>query len=90
MLFRSKELVVEPGGCLSMQRHKMRSEYWKVTQGMARVYGSNGMVTNLGVHGSYFVARQEWHQLTNPFQEPCKIVEIQYGPECTEEDIERR
>lgn len=84
-----KELVVNPGASLSMQRHKYRSEYWKVTQGMCRVVNPTG-VTTLGVHGSYFVARQEWHQLTNPFPEPCKIVEIQYGYECTEEDIERR
>jgi mannose-6-phosphate isomerase-like protein (cupin superfamily) len=72
-----------------MQRHQMRSEYWKVTAGMCRVVNDTG-TTTIGVHGQYFVARQEWHQLTNPFSEPCKIVEIQYGPECLEEDIERR
>jgi cytidyltransferase-like protein len=84
-----KELVVNPGKGLSMQRHRMRSEYWKVTQGMARVINDTGSTT-LGVHGSYFVARSEWHQLTNPFPEPLKMIEIQYGPDCTEEDIERR
>jgi cytidyltransferase-like protein len=84
-----KELVVDPGKSLSMQRHKMRSEYWKVTAGMARIVNDTG-TTTLGVHGSYFVARTEWHQLTNPFPEPLKMIEIQYGPECSEEDIERR
>jgi cytidyltransferase-like protein len=84
-----KELVVEPGKSLSMQRHKYRSEYWKVAAGMARIVNDTG-TTTLGVHGSYFVARTEWHQLTNPFPEPLKLIEIQYGPECTEEDIERR
>lgn len=84
-----KELVVEPGKQLSMQRHRMRSEYWKVTEGMARIVNDTG-TTTLGVHGSYFVARTEWHQLTNPFPSPLKMIEIQYGPDCTEEDIERR
>ena len=84
-----KELVVEPGKSLSMQRHKFRSEYWKVTAGMARIKNDTG-TTTLGVHGSYFVARTEWHQLSNPFAEPLKMIEIQYGPECTEEDIKRR
>ena len=84
-----KELVVEPGKQLSMQRHKFRSEYWKVTAGMARIINDTGNTT-LGVHGSYFVARSEWHQLTNPFPEPLKMIEIQYGPVCSEEDIERR
>ena len=84
-----KELVVEPGKSLSMQRHKYRSEYWKVTEGMAKVVNDTG-TTTLGVHGSYFVARTEWHQLTYPFQSPLKMIEIQYGPDCAEEDIERR
>jgi cytidyltransferase-like protein len=84
-----KELTVNPGCRLSMQRHQLRSEVWKVTSGMCRILG-NGVPTTLGRHGSYYIARGEWHQLTNPFNEPCKIVEIQYGPECVEEDIERR
>jgi cytidyltransferase-like protein len=84
-----KELTVNPGCSLSMQRHRFRSEYWKVTQGMAQIINTTG-TTTLGVHGSYFVARSEWHQLTNPFSEPLKLVEIQYGVECTEEDIERK
>jgi mannose-6-phosphate isomerase-like protein (cupin superfamily) len=84
-----KELTVDPGKQLSMQRHKFRSEYWKVTQGMARIVNATG-TTTLGVHGSYFVSRGEWHQLTNPFLEPLKLVEIQYGTACVEQDIERR
>jgi mannose-6-phosphate isomerase-like protein (cupin superfamily) len=31
----------------------------------------------------------DWHQITNPFNETCKIIEIQYGKETIEEDIER-
>jgi cytidyltransferase-like protein len=85
-----KELVVNPGCSLSMQRHNFRSEYWKVTQGMARVYGQKGSYTTLGVHGAYLISRNEWHQLTNPFPDPCKIVEIQYGYDCAEDDIERQ
>ena len=84
-----KELTVDPGKSLSMQRHKYRSEIWKVTSGMCQVLGA-GVPTTLGKHGSYYIARGEWHQLTNPFTEPCKIVEIQYGYSCDEEDIERR
>jgi hypothetical protein len=28
--------------------------------------------------------------LTNPFDVPCRIVEVQYGENCVEDDIERR
>jgi mannose-6-phosphate isomerase-like protein (cupin superfamily) len=31
----------------------------------------------------------EWHQITNPFNETCHIIEIQFGDEVTENDIER-
>lgn len=90
-----KELTVEPGKSLSMQRHECRAEYWHVTSGKAVV---NAMMPNgyclpalkLETHASYKVPLGEWHQLTNPFDEPCKIVEIQYGTRCDEEDIERR
>jgi len=36
------------------------------------------------------IPQGDWHQLTNPYEVPCKIVEIQYGTNCVEEDIERR
>jgi mannose-6-phosphate isomerase-like protein (cupin superfamily) len=44
----------------------------------------------LTMHQEFRIAPGEWHQLTNPFDVPCKFVEIQYGTACEEEDIERR
>jgi cytidyltransferase-like protein len=90
-----KELTVEPGQSLSMQRHRDRSEYWLVTSGQAVVNATmnNGYALpskHICRHDTYKVAVGEWHQLTNPFDVPCKIVEIQYGTGCTEEDIERK
>jgi hypothetical protein len=35
-----KELTVDPGKCLSMQRHKDRGEHWFVSEGTATVYDS--------------------------------------------------
>ena len=32
---------------------------------------------------------RKWHQITNPFDETCHLIEIQYGEACVEEDIER-
>jgi len=90
-----KELTVEPGKSLSMQRHSQRAEYWIVSEGRCVV---NSMLTNgyslppkeLSLHEEYRIAVGNWHQLTNPYQAPCRIVEIQYGTNCVEEDIERR
>jgi cytidyltransferase-like protein len=90
-----KELTVDPGKFLSMQRHNYRSEYWIVSDGQARVSselagGYTVPTVTLERHDSHAVRLGEWHQLFNPFDAPVKIVEIQYGEQCTEEDIERK
>jgi cytidyltransferase-like protein len=85
-----KELTVEPGQTLSMQRHNSRAEYWQVSEGRCVVEGEGKRQTSLDTHDSYHIATNEWHRLYNPFDRPCRIVEIQYGPNCVEEDIERQ
>lgn len=90
-----KELTVESGKSLSMQRHKLRSEYWIVSEGQAVVNRATPLdyqlpSAELDKHDQLHVVKQEWHQLTNPYDHPLKIVEIQYGEQCIEEDIERR
>lgn len=90
-----KELTVEPGQKLSMQRHAHRAEHWHVAEGQCIVHSMmpNGYalpVTELSTHMSYKVAKSDWHQLSNPYDVPCRIVEIQYGNNCDESDIERR
>jgi cytidyltransferase-like protein len=90
-----KELTINPGKQLSMQRHNLRSEYWIVSEGKAilnsRMPGGYALpALKLVTHASYTIPKQDWHQLTNPFDIPCRIVEIQYGESCTEDDIERQ
>jgi cytidyltransferase-like protein len=90
-----KELVVEPGQALSMQRHSDRSEFWFVAQGRARVY-TLGPDTDFDLLGEYrehdyiWIDNRQWHQLRNETDQPLKIVEIQFGDRCAEDDIERR
>jgi cytidyltransferase-like protein len=85
-----KELTINPGSTLSMQRHSSRAEYWQVSEGRCVVEGEGKRQTSLDTHDSYHIPTNEWHRLYNPFDQPCRIVEIQYGPNCVEEDIERR
>ena len=90
-----KELTVNPGCRLSMQRHQHRAEYWIVSEGQAVVNRATPLDFELppvilDKHDQLHVTTQEWHQLTNPHSYPLKIVEIQYGDQCVEEDIERR
>ena len=89
-----KELTVEPGKRLSMQKHKERSEHWFVSEGTATVYTLN-VSSDQELRGIYnehqtlHIPAGEWHQLANETDKPLKIVEIQYGTNCVEEDIER-
>ena len=89
-----KELAVPPGQKLSMQRHKERSEHWFVAEGTATVYtlDSSSDVALHGVfeqHKSLHIPVGQWHQLANEHDVDLKLVEIQYGTKCVEEDIER-
>lgn len=90
-----KELTVDPGAALSMQRHAERAEFWLVAAGEATVYSLN-RATDMDFRGRYsrheyiHIATNEWHQLINEDPSPLKIVEIQYGERCEEDDIERR
>lgn len=90
-----KELTVEPGSKLSMQRHSNRSEHWFVASGTATVYTINRSSDEelVGVFDrfrSIHIVSNEWHRLANETNEPLKIIEIQYGTECIEEDIVRK
>lgn len=91
-----KELTVNPKTCLSMQRHDQRAEFWFVAEGEATVYTIDKNSTDtdvkcsMTVHQSCWIAVDEWHQLCNETDQPLKLIEIQYGETCVEEDIERR
>jgi cytidyltransferase-like protein len=89
-----KELTVDPGKSLSMQKHNKRAEYWLVSEGECIVNsklesGYNIPPKTLKKHDEYKVDVGAWHQLVNMSDKPCRIVEIQYGEDCIEEDIIR-
>jgi mannose-6-phosphate isomerase-like protein (cupin superfamily) len=90
-----KELTVEPGQRLSMQRHQDRAEHWFVAEGTATVYTINRksdeeLLGEFHAHQHIHINRLEWHQLCNLTDQPLRVIEIQYGPRCAEEDIERQ
>ena len=88
-----KELTVNPGQSLSMQRHEHRNEYWHVVEGEATVCESrpnSAAKKTLYKHHSVNIPSTVWHKLSNETDKPLQIVEIQWGTKCVEEDIERR
>jgi mannose-6-phosphate isomerase-like protein (cupin superfamily) len=39
-------------------------------------------------HDHHIIPQGDWHKVRNPYAEPCHIIEIQYGHDCREDDIE--
>ena len=90
-----KELTIEPGQSLSLQRHKFRNEFWHVSEGACAVEQTmpNGYrlpTVTLETQNQLVIPQNEWHRIYHPFEKPCRIVEVQYGNQCNEEDIERK
>jgi cytidyltransferase-like protein len=88
-----KELTVNPGQSLSMQKHENRSEYWHVVEGQGILYeerASSKQKKDLFKHTHVNIPCGVWHKLVNESDKPLQIVEIQHGHKCVEEDIERR
>ena len=90
-----KELTVNPGCSLSMQRHRYRYEHWFVTEGTATINtldaDNNAVMKNFVMKNMQtYIGREEWHQLVNKSDTPLKVIEIQFGEQCSEEDIERK
>lgn len=95
MKVKLKELTVNPGQKLSMQKHHHRKEYWFVAEGVATLYtlDNMGKETHVGdfqLFEELHIDIEEWHQLRNEKDTPLKIIEIQYGDRCVETDIKRK
>ena len=92
--YKVKELVIYPGKALSDQKHFKRSEQWMVLEGVVDMKTEwNGNVSSLKLipHGMpYEIGKEVWHLASNSGTENAHILEIQWGSECIEEDIERR
>ena len=92
--YKVKELVIYPGKALSDQKHFKRSEQWMVLEGVVDMKTEwNGNVSSLKLipHGMpYEIGKEVWHLASNSGTENAHILEIQWGDECVEEDIERR
>ena len=86
--FKIKRLEVRPGGRLSLQSHKYRSEHWVVVKGQAQVL-NNDKTVSLLVNESIYIPAGHKHRLENPTDQALVIIEVQCGEYLGEDDIER-
>lgn len=86
--YQAKRIIVQPGGSLSLQLHRHRSEHWVVVSGRARVT-IGGIVSELGSNQSTYIPVGASHRLENISSEPLYLIEVQCGSLLSEDDIVR-
>jgi mannose-1-phosphate guanylyltransferase / mannose-6-phosphate isomerase len=86
--FKVKEIVVAPGGRLSLQSHEHRAEHWVVVAGTAQVTVDDDVVT-LAPNQSVHVPLGARHRMENPGEVPMRLIEVQCGDYLGEDDIIR-
>jgi mannose-1-phosphate guanylyltransferase/mannose-6-phosphate isomerase len=86
--YQVKQIIVKPGGRLSLQSHKMRAEHWVVVQGTAKVT-CDEKVFLLHQNESTFIPLGAKHRLENPGKQPLRLIEVQSGSYLGEDDIVR-
>ncbi len=83
-----KQIVVQPGNRLSLQRHQHRVEHWIVAQGVATVE-IDGETRSVPEGEAVNLPRGCSHRLSNDTNEPLVVIELQQGDILSEDDIER-
>jgi glycosyltransferase involved in cell wall biosynthesis len=83
-----KEITVNPGQRLSLQKHRRRAEHWTVVTGKALVTVDD-QETLLAPGQSIDVPRGAVHRIENPGTIPLLLVEVQMGDYFGEDDIIR-
>ncbi len=86
--FQVKRIVVNPGGVLSLQKHRHRSEHWIVVRGTADVTTGDD-VHVVHENESIYIPIGTVHRLTNKGKIPLELIEVQTGSYLGEDDIER-
>ena len=87
--YRVKELMVKPGGVLSLSRHTGRVEKWIIVSGNGTVEVGQD-VWGVGYGDIVIVDRYVLHRMWNPNTEPVVFVEVWLGDSFSESDLERK
>ncbi len=86
--YQVKQILVKPGGRLSLQSHTKRAEHWIVVQGTAQVT-CDDRVFLLQENQSTYIPLGAKHRLENPGKTPLRLIEVQSGSYLGEDDIVR-
>jgi len=83
-----KQIIVNPNGRLSYQKHFKREEVWTIVQGQATIT-LNDVVHTLNEGGIIHIPKESFHRIANETVTPLIFIEIQRGSYFGEDDIVR-
>ena len=83
-----KELTLEPGKSISLQKHQQRNEFWVIVSGIAKVQ-IDDVESVFNAQDYIHITPNTLHKLTNIGNDNLKVLEVQHGTKCDESDIER-
>ena len=86
--YQVKVITINPGGCLSLQRHFRRAEHWVVVSGTPSLTLGDSC-RDYVVGESLYIPMEAVHRMENKQQNTAKIIEVQIGAYLGEDDIER-
>jgi mannose-6-phosphate isomerase len=95
--YKLKQLAVQPGSRLSLQRHQHREEHWMILAGKPYIT-LDDTTLHLEAGDAIRIPTHSWHRIANPLPEAgsgneastVEIIELQLGNYFGEDDIERR
>ena len=82
----TKRLIIKPGCHISYQRHRHRTEMWTIVEGTGFLI-IDGVITEVGRGDTACIEPGTKHAIKAISE--LHIIEIQFGDELTEEDVER-
>ncbi|MFC7476228.1 mannose-1-phosphate guanylyltransferase/mannose-6-phosphate isomerase [Dankookia sp. GCM10030260] len=86
--FQVKQIMVDPGRKLSLQKHLHRAEHWVIVGGSALVTRDDEKML-LQEGESVHLPLGCTHRIENPGRIPLWLIEVQVGPYLGEDDIVR-
>ena len=86
--YKLKRIEVDPGGRLSYQFHKKRSEVWTIVDGEA-VVTLDGKISNHKPGETILIEKGIKHRVENKGNEKLIFIEVQTGTYFGEDDIVR-
>lgn len=86
--YQVKVITVNPGGCLSLQKHFKRAEHWVIVKGKPTIT-RGAEVSDYEPNEHVFIPIEAIHRMENRTKYPVEIIEVQVGSYLGEDDIIR-